>query len=213
MAITKSLLAKDLDLWKAFLESLAIFKTVTKDGSTLTCTDDDDNTVLTIQITSSTAIPFTVYAKDGATVTSSPNINTGNMYGYKCGGGGLIYINTSSSTYISILITKNNQDKITIMLPHSQQNTPQPKNVYVVTYNDVAPFTAYQLGNVGAQRTQTVLVPLLTNAQEGTVSYTPKAFWCPFSEYYERGALQFVMGGKQYLSTGFFVLEDGPAET
>ena len=211
MSITKSPLAKDLDLWKAFLESLDIFKTVTKDGTTLTCTDDDDNTVLTINISSNTA-SFTVYAKDSATVTLAYSVNTSNVYGYKCGGGGMLYINTSGSTYASILVAKNNQDKVTIMLPNSVQGVPQPKNVYVVTYNDVAPFTTYQLSNVGAQRTQTVLVPLLTNAQEGTVSYTPKAFWAPFSEYYERGALQFVMGGKVYLSTGFFVLEDGPLE-
>lgn len=211
MAITKSPLAKDFDLWKAFLESLALFKTVTKDGTTLTCTDDDDNTVLTIQNTSGSNFQFTAYAKDSATITpsvyqlSANNVN----YGYKTGGGGALYMQTGQGGFITVLLTKNNQDKITIMLPGTSTG---PKTVYVVTYNDVAPFTSYVLGNVGAQRTQTVLVPLLTNAQEGTVSYTPKAFWCPFSEYYERGALQFVMGGKVYLSTGFFVLEDGPLE-
>ena len=59
---------------------------------------------------------------------------------------------------------------------------------------------------------QTCLVPFATNAEIGTTSYTPDAYYIPMNPNYAMGIGKFMMGADTYISNGYWAIRDGGAQ-
>lgn len=207
MAITKTYLGGDLAELQSFLAGIGIFKSVTVSDNLLTCTDDNDITVLTISKDATYTWTFTVFLSGEHTYEkqySSHGLN----YGYKCTHGAMLVLNyNSQQNQYSVLITKNQQGEPVFVIPDAYSTR---NKVCCLSYYDMYPVSTYTLSPSTAG--QTVLSPFITNADAGNVSYTPDAFYMPFGEYVGRGYAKFVMNGKMYLTDGYWVLLDGGDE-
>ncbi len=210
MAITKTFIGMDFDLWKAFLDDSGMFSSVAKVDSggvvTLTCNDENGNAVLTISKTAAATVAFKARTTGGhevtpASYTLSANYDTN--YGYKCANGIMIGMKSNNAELFSVLIVRNNSGALTFVLPNS---TASRTSFYCVTYEDTYPVHSYVIGNNNSNQTQ--IVSFVTNAPAGTISYTPDAFYIPFREYAGGGYAKFTMNGKMYMTDGYWAVRD-----
>lgn len=210
MAITKTYIGMDFDSWKAFLDDSGMFSSVTKVDSggvvTLTCNDENGNSVLTISKTAVATVAFKAFTTGGHEVTpASYNLSAGSdtNYGYKCANGIMIGMKSSNSELFSVLITRNNSGALTFVLPNL---TASRTSFYCVTYEDTYPVHSYVIGNNSSNQTQ--IVSFVTNAGLDTLSYTPDAFFMPFSQYYTLGYGRLTLGNVDYLTDGYWAIKE-----
>ena len=215
---TKTYIGNNFDTLRAVLEASGLFASVTKTSpenvDTVTCTNADDETVLTIAYTASNTWTFTVPISGSDTFSRELTTNGAN-YGYRCANGVLFSFGTSSSGFggkFTALITKNNHDAVSVVLPSGSSSLSIRNTVYCLTKTDVSPVSSYSI--TSTEKSQTVLSPFITNAAEGDTSYTPNAFYMQFGQYAGINlVVKFVMNGKMYLTDGYFVLSDGEVVT
>lgn len=208
MAITKTYLNNDLDGIVSFLTSTGLFGAVSLDGSTVTCKDADNVTLLTIERENdaSSDYTWTLTAHISGNHTCAKTYQMMKCaYGYNCTNGAMLSF-TSGSAFLSVLLSKTNQDRLAVILPKSLSYT---TTFYCIAYSDTYPVVEYAVSPSAAE--QTVLSPFITNAPAGTTSYTPDAFYMPFGAYVGRGYAKFVMNGKMYMTDGKWVIADGQA--
>lgn len=206
MAITKTYLGNDLSAIRQFLSDTGLFGAVTLDGSTVTCKDADNVTLLTIErendMSSDYTWTLTAHISGNHTCEKTyPMLKC--AYGYNCSNGAMLSF-TSGSAFLSVLLSKTNQDRLAVILPKSlDYNT----TFYGIAYSDTYPVVEYKVSPSAAG--QTVLSPFITNAPAGATSYTPDAFYMPFGAYVGRGYAKFTMNGKMYMTDGNWVISDG----
>lgn len=208
MAIAKTYLGGDPAEVQAFLSSTGMFGSVTRNSNVITCKNSDNATVLTVAKTDDYTWRFTA-ALTGSHTWEKTYESHGLNYGYKCANGAFLVLNyLSQENKYSVMITKNNDGKVSFVFPDSYSNR---SYVCCLTYSDTFPVTYYTVAQSVAE--QTVLSPFITNAPAGTTSYTPDAFYMPFGAYVGRGYAKFTMNGKMYLTDGYWVLSDGNVQT
>ena len=138
MAITKTYLGGDPAAVQAFLSSTGMFDTVTRSDNVITCKNADSVTVLTITKADAYTWTFTV-SLTGSHSWEKTYDSHGLNYGYKCGKGAFLVLNYNAQDNLySILITKNNDDKVSFVFPDSYENR---NRVYSLTYADTYPVT------------------------------------------------------------------------
>lgn len=203
MAISKTYLGGDLSSVSSFLDSTDLFSSVEFANGTITCKNNDDTTVLTITKPDNYTFTFTV-SLTGSHTWEKTYESHGLNYGYKCANGAFLVLNyLSQENKYSVMITKNNDGKVSFVFPDSYSNRTY---VCCLTYSDTFPVTYYTVAQSVAE--QTVLSPFITNAPAGATSYTPGAFYIPFGEYVGRGYAKFTMNGKMYMTDGYWAVRD-----
>lgn len=203
MAISKTYLGGDLSSVSSFLDSTDLFNSVEFANGTITCKNNDDTIVLTITKPDDYTWTFTV-SLVGSHTWEKTYESHGLNYGYKCANGAFLVLNyLSEGNMYSVMITKNNDGKVSFVFPDSYSNR---SYVCSLTYSDSLPITYYTVAQSVAE--QTVLSPFITNAPAGTTSYTPDAFYIPFGEYVGRGYAKFTMNGKMYITDGYWAVRD-----
>lgn len=133
----------------------------------------------------------------------------------KCANGILILIeNDSNSVIVSILITKNNNGEVAAVFNYYSSSRYREMvhtyNVHVCAVGDYGGSAAdiRTLNFNNSEKNQTQLVQFNTTPPEGTISYTPKAFYMPCSQVHDIYFGKFFANGKWYLTNGYWAIED-----
>lgn len=111
--------------------------------------------------------------------------------------------------YFSVLISKTNNGRLACVFSVGSSATQilytQLQHVAIgdsTTLSTTTTFTP-EAGQ------QTCLVPFATNAEIGTTSYTPDAFYIPMNPNYAMGIGKFLMGADTYISNGYWAIREG----
>lgn len=205
MAITKDYLnTSDLSVLAAWMQTKLVpdyFAAVTYANSTITCTDADGNTLLTI---------------DSSNVTAYKSAtNTSNMYNaapqtwlYACmsANGAYLIANTVFGSTACMIITKTNNGKTAFITSDEQATSVCRKNIKRVAWGDTTPDTTHEF--TAYTENQTQLVSFTTDAAFGDVSYTPNAFYIPIGQYYNLNGAVLTIDGVNYLTNGYWAIKD-----
>lgn len=195
----------------------SFFSRVETDGTNVwSAWDNEGNKVL--QFSASFVIAF---RSDGsAAVSTGDRISSIGSEGadiIACNNG--IIINTScfhsdgagQTMGFGILITKTNNDKVAIIF--SCGETPMRNTNYlylelrhVALGDNTSSSTTTTFTPESAS--QTVLIPFITNANFGDVSYTPDAFYMPAHSAYSAGIGKFSLGGDIFITNGYWAVRD-----
>lgn len=221
MAITRSEINGDLIELKSALESTGIFDTVDIDSSIsptlITCKDVDNNTLFTVETTSS-AWTFSVY-KDETTVVSTQGITSAAaaVYFYNVGSDSAVI---QLPNNLLIIISKTNTNAIGFVIPVVISSSANKGEVKVACWGDDTAlsanlvFTSSAVSNdvMIGNHCQFVEIPM-----HGTYSaniYLPHAYYMPIAQLGMRGVVQEITGVHgTYLTNGYLaVLDDSGTE-
>lgn len=206
MAITKDYLnTSDLGTLAAWMQANLVpdyFAAVTFGNNTLTCADGEGNTLLTISAISGVV---TAYKSASITVTLTSAIPAPFTYACTCANGAIIE-SVSGQNHGCMLITKTNNGATAIVFSAGTSGTVCRSGIKSVAWGDG------QAENTRAFYTsteeQTQIVPFLTDAAFGAVSYTPNAFYIPVGQYYNAGIGVLTISGVNYLTNGYWAIKD-----
>lgn len=213
MAITKTYINGDFSVFGSFLESSGLFDSVVVSGSTITCKDADNNTLLTFSVASST-ITITAYASASVSKSVQYNYGAGYVgrvvieYGYACANGVMLKFSGENAN-ACVLITKTNNGEIVTIMSSSTSDASAYTTIWCIAWGDVAPFSNFTF--TAHERNQTVIAPFATCADIGDVSYTDKAGYMPFGQYYNSGYGTLNIDGVEWLTNGYWAIKDGAA--
>ncbi len=115
--------------------------------------------------------------------------------------------------YFACLISKTNNGRLACILSSvaNSSTTILYTNVQHVAIGDSTTLSTTTTFTPEAGQ-QTCLVPFATNAEIGTTSYTPDAFYIPMNPNYAMGIGKFLMGADTYISNGYWAIRDGGAQ-
>lgn len=209
MAITKeSINSQDISVLAAWMQTHLVpdyFAAVTLgENSTITCTDTDGNTLLTISGTST--IVLNAY-KSASNVFTISRAGVGACdYCAVCANGAFIVWRQATAgnpMQQALLITKTNNGKTALAFSGAASYI---ANVYCVAWGDAMPNNVRGFTAVNANQTQ--LVPFCTDAALGDVSYTPNAFYMPMGQYFTAGFGALTIDGVAYMTNGYWAIKD-----
>lgn len=209
MAISKTYIGGDFSVFGSFLEDSGLFDSVVVSGSTITCKDADENTLLTFSRASQT-MTITAYASASASKYVQYNYGTSSTqvtisYGYACANG--VMLQFSGMNYKAcVMIAKTNNGEIVTVMSNSESVNSYTV-VWCVAWGDVAPFTNFTF--TAHERNQTVIAPFASCANIGDVSYTDKAGYIPYGQYYNSGYGTLSIGEDTWLTNGYWCIKDG----
>lgn len=211
MAITKTYINGNFSVFGSFLESSGLFDSVVVSGDTITCKDADENTLLIFSNASQT-MRITAYANASASKYVEYNYGTSSTqvtieYGYACTNGVMLKFGGMNYNACA-MITKTNNGEIVTVMSNSEITNPYTV-VWCVAWGDVAPFANFTF--TANERNQTVVAPFATCADVGDVSYTDKAGYMPFGQYYNSGYGTLNIDGVEWLTNGYWAIKDGAA--
>lgn len=208
MAITKeSINSQDISVLAAWMLTHLVpdyFAAVTLEDSTITCTDADGNTLLTISGTST--IVLNAY-KSASNVFTVSRAGVGACdYCTACANGAFIVWRQATAgnpMQQALLITKTNNDKTALVFSGAANYA---GNVYCVAWGDAMPNNVRAYTPLTANQTQ--LVPFCTDTALGDVSYTPNAFYMPIGQYFTAGFGALTIDGVTYMTNGYWAIKD-----
>ena len=198
-----------------------IFKSVTIDSSNnITATDDDDNTCLYIK--HGYGGYFRAYSGESSYVsigmqyivarnTASDIIGCDNGFMLS----GKVEDSSLNQKNFAFLCAKTNNGKPAIIFQSDLSRS--GANVYTQTLHHIAfgdttsttLFTTTTFTPEAGQ--QTSFAAFFTNANVGTASYTPNAYYMPGSQIYGSGIGKFILGADTYITNGYWAIKDGGA--
>lgn len=221
MAIIKTYIDGNWNTLKDFLAGALLFESVTLSSNTVTCKDQDSNTVLTIGPGTSGGTTITAYA-DASTPVSrtwyTSNYGLKFMNGYKCSHGVMLeYAGTETLEYRAcLLLTSTNNHSVACVFTtgiggQSGISHAPFLSYYSVAWGDVGPISAHTFD--ANQTNQTILIPFVTNANVGDETKTPNAGFMPFGQYYRLSAsgsmyTKMTLGDDTYLTNGYWAIKD-----
>lgn len=221
MAITKAIITSPAEMAQ-FIEDSGFFDTVVLDSSgngSVTCKDEDGNTVFAVIGVGSAAAKWYGYADASNSVYEQ-------ISGFACTAystaKGLMFVNPGSHKGAPCIVSKTNNGAYCVLLPTDNKGT-WASSVYhaqsqkAIAWGDVAPFTNLvnsgvvitgQSNDIPTMETanQTVFLPIATHSAYGTPSYFADAFFLPISQY--RNETAFTADGVKYITDGFACLKD-----
>lgn len=221
MAITKQIITTFAEMAQ-FIEGSGFFDTVVLDSSgngSVTCKDEDGNTVFAVIGVGSAAAKWYGYADASNSVYEQ-------IAGVACTAystaKGLMFMHTGSHDGAPCIVSKTNNGAYCVLLPTDNKGT-WASSVYhaqsqkAIAWGDVAPFTNLvnsgvvitgQSSDIPTMETanQTVFLPIATHSAYGTPSYFADAFFLPISQY--RNETAFTADGVKYITDGFACLKD-----
>lgn len=216
MAITKTYINDDFSIFEQFLTASGLFDSVEHEARTVTCKDADENTLLSFAVASNT-MTITAYASDSDNkAVQYPYGSTSHQmlltYGYACTNGVMLQFKGQNYEACCLIARTNNGDIVIIMSDSSSvtQRKQFTDSIWCVAWGDVAPFSNFTF--TAHERNQTVIAPFATCSDIGDVSYTDKAGYMPFGQYYNSGYGTLNIDGVEWLTNGYWAIKDGAAE-
>ena len=182
-------------------------------AAAINCKDSEENTVFSF---GNNEISFRKSATATETLSSGtiPTVSYPASAG-KCSNGILITIDRKKPG-ILILITKTNNGEVAAVFNYSNETNWRAVcasvEVHVAAVGDYGR-TAADIKTLrwGArEKNQTQLVQFTTTPAEGTISYTPKAYYMPCAQglVYDLYFGKFLANGKWYLTNGYWAIVD-----
>lgn len=226
MAITKAVITTYAEMAQ-FIEDSGFFDSVVYDESggggygSITCADEDGNTIFELRSVSSVELQWYGYADSSNSVYEQTDTNgiSCTAYSTACG---LMFMHAGHYDGAPCIVSKTNNGAYCVLLPTNNKGT-WSSNVYhavnqkAIAWGDTTPFT--NLVNSGAVITgqsndiptmetanQTVFLPIVTHNTYGTPSYFADAFFLPISQF--RSETVFSIDGVKYVTDGFACLRD-----
>lgn len=185
---------------------------ISEDKATITCFVDDTK-VLELKA-ALTASSNYVYNKSGTSVNFKSSNSNATSFSYVYDLGNALAFQHNYVSYISFVITKDNNGKTAFLWINSLSIT---KSLSPYTSAGAAPTNApvftLSVENGNAQvkfftctggDAMTCLVPVPVSDQRGV--YLPSVYWLPFCENVSDGVLE--INGAKYLSNGIFCIKD-----
>ena len=194
-----------------------IFKSVTYDGetTTMTATDADDHTVLTIKHGSGGF--FRAYSSSGVytgfALTAFPNAQNNNIEISGCKNGIIVtapVTNSSGGRTLPFLISKTNLEKVAVIFPSSLNSTGANNFKQGIAHvawgdSDTVKTTTTITPEAG---NQTVMCVWGTDAEDGVASYTPNAFWMPAHSAYTGALGKFILNETDtFITNGYWAVK------
>ena len=206
MAITRYGVDSDLTAIKAALDASGLFGAISVDENVLTINDGDDNA----------AIRLTRVADRSWTV--SIKLATGSFHDYTTMTGvGIDYVwitATSavldlrdSSNHLPVILTTTSLNKYAVV-SNGNNGFQENANIKAVSGSDTDASSLNVFSFTRATRTFTTMVPFPTETGNGDASYTPGAFYMPFSSVAAGDYTRVVLNGKVYLTDGYWAVLD-----
>ena len=221
MSITRAKVttAAELATWMQENAVPNIFKSVTIDNNQhITATDDDDNVCLYIK--NGYGGHFRVYSGESSYVsigmefivarsTASDIIGCDNGFMLS----GKVEDSNLNQKNFAFLCAKTNGGKPAIIFQSDLSRS--GASVYTQTLHHIAfgdttsttLFTTTTFTPEAGQ--QTSFATFFTNANVGTASYTPNAYYMPGSQIYGSGMGKFIIGADTYITNGYWCIKDG----
>lgn len=215
MAIIKTHLnTSDLSILRGWMNQYLVpnyFESIIISSGVINCYDADGHTVLTIGPWSSDNFVKVYYDTENYSYFSNNIGMTSVTYASSCSHGCLLSFGNSGSGHMEILITKTNNNITSIVV--SKGSTGLDLNsMYCIAWGDVQPISSLSVTPIKTAQ-QTQIVPFVSNAPYGTISYTPDAFYIPVGQYYNMGIGQMTLNGNIYLTNGYWAIKDGAVST
>ena len=183
---------------------------VATSSTNIECYDSDGNTILIIHPATGNAI--TVYASETTSISLSNSEAINKItYAAACSHGCLLTFASGSNGRMEVLITKSNNNITTIVFRKGLDGG-QLSGFYCVAWGDIDPISYLSVTPITTAQ-QTQIVPFVSNAPYGTISYTPDAFYIPVGQYYNMGIGQMTLNGNIYLTNGYWAIKDGAVST
>ena len=215
--ITKTYINDDMDALTSFIAASGLFDAVTNENSTIICKDADGNTLLSIAVPTAANGNVVVTAFASASVSKavtwsyykSGSIGVHFTYAYACTNGVIIALQNAMGNdyYAAVLISKNNQGIPVIVLCDAIAPTANAyRTFWAVSWGDVAPLSTFNF--TVNSRSQTTVVPFMSNNDISASSYTPNAGYIPVGQYYNMGYGTLVIDGTDYLANGYWAIRD-----
>lgn len=182
------------------------FASVTYANSTITCKDADNNILLTI----SSTFVVTMYASGTLSkAISDPNAAFNRITYCALSTYGCIieYVGSYVGAIGTILISKTNNN-ITAVVCSAGLSKSALGTYTCIVWGDTDPLGTFACTPITTAQ-QTQIMPFLSSAPYGTVSYTPNAFLIPIGQYYDMGIGQLTINGNIYLCNGYWAIKDG----
>lgn len=187
------------------------FASVSYSTNTIDCKDSEDHIVFSF---SSAQLFFRKSGSATETISggTAPSASYPASVG-KCANGILIFIDRDNPG-ISILITKTNNGEVAAVFTYysgsNYRKSVHTENLHVCAVGDYGGSAAdiRTLSFYTSDKNQTQLVQFNTTPPEGTISYTPKAYYMPSSQVYDIYFGKFFANGKWYLTNGYWAIED-----
>ena len=209
MAIIKETVTGGRQGLRAWLNTNACpeyFASVSYSSSKITAKDANNKTLLEFD----GSIGMKVYKDDSHSDTKSVDTSSTNssFECIKCSGGILINFGTGNTDKGSIIITKTNNGKTAIITGGASTiSAALTTSILSTSWGDATDSTKMISFSSSAQN-QTQFVPFTTYAQAGTVSYTPKAFYLPATQYASIGYGKISDGTNTYITNGYWAIKD-----
>ena len=215
MAITKDYLnTNDFTVITSWMNQHLVptyFNSVTYADSTITCKDSDDHTILTI----TSGYVVTLYASASLSKVFNNGVSLSKVTNASmCANGCLIeFYGSASGAALLITKTNNNVVSVTYSIGAESSGIKGYLGTYTcVAWGDISPIESFSCTPITTAQ-QTQIMPFLSNAPYGTVSYTPNAFLIPIGQYYTMGTGQLTLNGNIYLCNGYWAVKDGTVPT
>lgn len=214
----------DLDNVKAALEECPIFNDcqITIESGTgsnrklLAITDSDSHRLFELHVYQDSFIKAVAYASESSyasTTLGSTTYPARVKNVYVCDNGVIIEIvgtyDGNDTYYLPIRIVKTNDDRLAFVSRRNDSvtvNTPSghKDNIDCIAYGDVAPLSTISISN--RYDTHAAIVPMLTNCEAGTVSYTEKSGFMTNSS--QSTTIQAIeIASDKYMTDGYFAIK------
>ena len=199
------------------------------DNSVINFITSDGYKLLSIRKTGSNAKynDFIIYNDNGESVTAFTNSTTANQpYGQYCSicNNGVIMRfsnitqgndsnNTSTGYGVSILITKNNHNKIMIICGTGGGSSATLGNslradVHCISEDDSLSIESKLTFTPRQEMQQMQLVPFVSSRLSNDVVYTQNAFYIATGNMYASNYFAFELNGVKYMSNGYWAVKD-----
>lgn len=208
--IKKQYIGSTAEALHAYLKGLTdYFSEVQLDSNTITCKDNDGNTVFQISVASNGEVNKNFYTALSSISDTTTSLDKLELIGWQCKNGVFLDIHYTSggkpSQQYGILITKNNHGKL-LFVASCYRTTPFYKNLYIISWDDDMPLDQ-KLNFEQVVSTQTMFCPFTSKAKYGETSYTPNAFYMPVWQGYT-GFGEFIAEGVRFWTNGYWAIRD-----
>lgn len=206
MAITRYGIDGDLNILKTAIDASEVFAATSVDDNVLTISDAEE---AKIKITKESTTSWTISVKLANGTWHNITTVTGTELNYAWITNGGIFLNLQgSSDYAPVLLAVTNTGAYAVAMTNVN-GYGKTSGLIAVSTDDTDGSSLDVFSFVQAARTYTTMIPFTTETGTGTPSYTPTAFYMPFTSVSASGYTRIVLDGKLYLTEGHWAILDG----
>lgn len=207
MAIERYGVENTLSLIKTAIDAAGIFGSTEISDNVLTIKDADGNAKLKITKESSTSWTFSVKLAVGTWYDNTTVTGVEIDYVW-ISNGGIILNMQGSSAYAPAILAVTNTGAYALVCT-SQNSYSKVAGLLSASTDDADASSLNVFEFIRATRSYTTMIPFTTETGGGDASYTPGAFYMPFTSVNAGEYARVVLDGKLYLTDGNWAVLDG----